>query len=108
MCWANYSYTHGSCGTAIPVWDMQTNTWVIVSPVNGDSSTMGSSTTWAVVISKNFVPDNGYTCNGAGTGGVNCLFDNNYENALKIIKNDPMITNDLVDWKLNEWVDSNQ
>jgi len=31
---------------------------------------------------------------------------NNYKNALKIIKNDPMIKNDLVEWKLNEWVDS--
>ena len=28
--------------------------------------------------------------------------------ALKIIKNDPMIKNDLVEWKLNEWVDTNK
>jgi len=27
---------------------------------------------------------------------------------IKIIKNDPMIKNDLVEWKLNEWVDSNK
>jgi hypothetical protein len=33
---------------------------------------------------------------------------NNYKNALKIIKNDPMIKNKLVEWKLNEWVDSNK
>jgi len=33
---------------------------------------------------------------------------NNYKKALKIIKNDPMIKNDLVEWKLNEWVDSNK
>ena len=30
------------------------------------------------------------------------------ENALKMIKNDPMIKNDLVEWKLNEWIDSNK
>ena len=43
-----------------------------------------------------------------GDGGLLILETNNYENALEIIKNDPMITNDLVVWKLNEWVDSNQ
>ena len=26
----------------------------------------------------------------------------------KIIQNDPMIKNDLVEWKLNEWVDPNK
>ena len=43
-----------------------------------------------------------------GSGGLLILEINNYENALKIIKNDPMIKNDLVEWKLNEWVDSNK
>ena len=43
-----------------------------------------------------------------GDGGLLILEINNYENALEIIKNDPMITNDLVVWKLNEWVDSTQ
>jgi len=43
-----------------------------------------------------------------GDGGLLILEMNNYKNALKIIKNDPMITNDLVEWKLNEWIDSNQ
>ena len=43
-----------------------------------------------------------------GAGGLLILEINNYENALKIIKNDPMIKNDLVEWKLNEWVDSNK
>jgi len=41
-----------------------------------------------------------------GDGGLLILEMNNYENALKIIENDPMIKNDLVEWKLNEWVDS--
>jgi len=43
-----------------------------------------------------------------GDGGLLILEINNYKNALKIIKNDPMITNNLVEWKLNEWIDSNQ
>ncbi|ABB50665.1 conserved hypothetical protein [Prochlorococcus marinus str. MIT 9312] len=43
-----------------------------------------------------------------GDGGLLILEMNNYKNALKIIKNDPMITNNLVEWKLNEWVDSDQ
>ena len=43
-----------------------------------------------------------------GDGGLLILEMHNYKNALKIIKNDPMITNDLVEWKLNEWIDSNQ
>ena len=43
-----------------------------------------------------------------GYGGLLILEMNNYRNALKIIKNDPMIKNDLVEWKLNEWVDADK
>ena len=43
-----------------------------------------------------------------GEGGLLILEMNNYKSALKIIKNDPMIKNNLVEWKLNEWVDSNK
>ena len=43
-----------------------------------------------------------------GDGGLLINEMNNYKNALKIIKNDPMIKNELVEWKLNEWVDSNK
>jgi len=43
-----------------------------------------------------------------GDGGLLILEINTYENALKVIKNDPMIKNDLVEWKLKEWVDSNK
>ena len=43
-----------------------------------------------------------------GAGGLLILEINNYENALKIIRDDPMIKNDLVEWKLNEWVDPNK
>jgi len=46
--------------------------------------------------------------NRPGDGGLLILEMNNYRNALKIIKNDPMIKNDLVKWKLNEWVDPNK
>ena len=43
-----------------------------------------------------------------GYGGLLIIEMNNYKNAQKIIKNDQMIKNDLVEWKLNEWVDSNK
>ena len=46
--------------------------------------------------------------NKPGDGGLLILEMNNYKNALKIIKNDPMIKNDLVEWKLNEWIDSDK
>jgi len=46
--------------------------------------------------------------NSPGDGGLLILEMNNYRNALKIIKSDPMIKNDLVEWKFNEWVDSNK
>jgi len=46
--------------------------------------------------------------NMPGDGGLLILEMNNYRNALKIIKNDPMIQNDIVEWKLNEWVDPNK
>ena len=46
--------------------------------------------------------------NRPGYGGLLILEMNNYRNALKIIKNDPMIKNDLVVWKLNVWVDPNK
>lgn len=78
LCWGNYQYLYGSCGSAIPVWDIQTNTWVIASSVNGTPATNGTSSDWGVVISKNYQPSNGYTCNGA-----NCGFDSNYDNKLK-------------------------
>ena len=43
-----------------------------------------------------------------GDGGLLILETNNYKNALKIIENDPMIQYDLVEWTLNEWIDSNK
>jgi len=46
--------------------------------------------------------------NRPGYGGLLILEMNNYKKALKIIKNDPMIKNNLVEWKLNEWVESNK
>ncbi len=46
--------------------------------------------------------------NTPGDGGLLILEMNNYKNALEIIKNDPMIKNNLVEWKLNEWIESNK
>ena len=46
--------------------------------------------------------------NRPGDGGLLILEMNNYKDALEIIKNDPMITNEIVEWKLSEWVDVNR
>ena len=43
-----------------------------------------------------------------GDGGLLILDIETYQDALEIIKNDPMIKNNIVTWKLNEWIDINQ
>ena len=43
-----------------------------------------------------------------GAGGLLIIEMKTFKEALQIIKNDPMIKNDLVEWKLNEWVDPNK
>ena len=40
-----------------------------------------------------------------GDGGLLILDIETYQDALKIIKQDPMIKNNIVEWKLNEWID---
>tara|TARA_B100000902_G_C26972513_1_gene746130 strand:+ start:247 stop:540 length:294 start_codon:yes stop_codon:yes gene_type:complete len=40
-----------------------------------------------------------------GAGGLLILEAKTYEEALEIIKNDPMIKNKIVEWQLNEWID---
>ena len=40
-----------------------------------------------------------------GDGGLLILDIETYQDALNIIKSDPMIKNNIVDWKLNEWID---
>ena len=40
-----------------------------------------------------------------GAGGLLIIEVKTYEEALKIVKEDPMIKNKIVDWKLNEWID---
>ena len=40
-----------------------------------------------------------------GAGGLLIIEVKTYAEALKIIKEDPMIKNKIVDWKLNEWID---
>ena len=42
-----------------------------------------------------------------GAGGLLIIEMNTYKDALEIIKNDPMIKNNIVEWKLNEWIDTN-
>ena len=43
--------------------------------------------------------------NKPGAGGLLILEVKSYKDALKIVKEDPMIKNKIVDWKLNEWID---
>ena len=43
-----------------------------------------------------------------GAGGLLFLEVETYEDAIEIIKNDPMIKNNIVEWKLNEWININQ
>ena len=43
-----------------------------------------------------------------GDGGLLILDIETYQNALEIIKQDPMIKNNIVEWKLNEWIDITQ
>jgi len=40
-----------------------------------------------------------------GAGGLLIIECKTFEEAKKIIKNDPMIKNDMVNWQLNEWID---
>ena len=43
-----------------------------------------------------------------GDGGLLILDIETYNDALEIIKDDPMIKNNIVEWKLNEWIDITQ
>ena len=43
-----------------------------------------------------------------GDGGLLILDIETYQDALEIVKQDPMIKNNIVDWKLNEWIDITQ
>ena len=43
-----------------------------------------------------------------GSGGLLIIEIETYKDALEIIKNDPMIKNNIVEWKLNEWIDVNK
>ena len=39
-----------------------------------------------------------------GAGGLLIIEVKTYNDALKIVKQDPMIKNRIVDWKLSEWI----
>ena len=43
-----------------------------------------------------------------GDGGLLIIDIETYQNALEIIKNDPMVKNNIVEWKLSEWIDISQ
>ena len=78
LCYGNYGNSYGSCNTGVPIWDLQTDTWVMVSAVHVASSQSGFSTDYGIVASKNIAMNSDETCNG-----VNCGFDNNYYQQLK-------------------------
>ena len=40
-----------------------------------------------------------------GAGGLLMIEVKNYKVALNIVREDPMIKNKIVDWKLSEWID---
>ena len=40
-----------------------------------------------------------------GAGGLLTIEVKTYKEALRIVKEDPLIKNKIVDWKLNEWID---
>jgi len=40
-----------------------------------------------------------------GAGGLFTIEVKTYQEALKIVKEDPLIKNKIVDWKLSEWID---
>ena len=40
-----------------------------------------------------------------GAGGLLIIEVKTYKDALNIVKEDPMIKNKIVDWKLSEWID---
>ena len=40
-----------------------------------------------------------------GAGGLFTIEVKTYQEALRIVKEDPLIKNKIVDWKLSEWID---
>ena len=40
-----------------------------------------------------------------GAGGLLTIEVKNYQEALTIVREDPMIKNKIVDWQLSEWID---
>ena len=66
---------------------------------------------WIESLKKNGIKINsGFLVNELqqpGDGGLLILDIETYEDALEIIKQDPMIKNEIVEWKLNEWIDLN-
>ena len=43
-----------------------------------------------------------------GDGGLLILDIETYQDALEIVKQDPMIKNNIVEWRLNEWINITQ
>ena len=79
ICQGNYGYTYGRCRTGVPVFDTQSDTWIIAHAIDGPTSSTGFSGQYGVVVSKDIVMNSNETCNG-----VPCGFPSNYAYSLKV------------------------
>ena len=79
ICEGNYGYTYGRCREGVPVFDTQTDTWVIAHAIDGPTSSTGFSGQYGVVVSKDIIMNTNETCNG-----VPCGFPSNYAYSLKV------------------------
>ena len=79
ICEGNYGYTYGRCRQGVPVFDTQTDTWVIAHAIDGPTSSTGFSGQYGVVVSKDIIMNTNETCNG-----VPCGFPSNYAYSLKV------------------------
>ena len=61
----------------------------------------------AQIKSKGIKASSGYLVNRnnePGGGGLLIIYCDSYDEAIKIVSQDPMIKNNLVKWELNEWI----
>ena len=80
-----------------------------LSKIDFKSKTINEHKLWV----KNLIDQGFYIKSGflvdkdkvPGAGGFLIIECESFEEAEKIIKDDPMIINNIVKWKLNEWID---
>ena len=79
-----------------------------LSEINLKSKTIKEHKIWVKnLIDQGFYIKSGFLVNKdqvPGAGGFLIIECESFEIAEKIIKDDPMIKNNMVNWKLNEWI----